>query len=588
MNKEIIKPGVNAAAGLKSLKHLFKGSYSNLGELIQNARRAGSTFIKFTLEQDGNVQNLTVEDDGHGIKDFQALVQLWESAWSPETAKETPFGMGVFSLFYACERVVFRSHGKRLVVGLDDIVNMRELVVEPDTGQPNETHRTGARIEMLGLHEQSHDQLSARLKTAARGCPIAVFLNDEELERTHAQAALNGQETDIGFVHLRGIHFGTYAFGFHPRLYIQGLPLGYGCDADGIVHLNESFTAVMPDRQSLYDDGAQQNRISRELMKLAVQFLHAQKAELDDCEFVNRYWKACIDLNCDDLLAVSDWLPVGAIKSVKYVGYSDSDCYVSISSPIQRKDIVAGKYTVWTNTPESSSDNPHSAALLGIMKQDGILAANDIPEGHWLNGFAVDVEGARVLHKAHNPKIGRCVQFNCVASLVDRLDLQVVNSKGDEVHATELTEGFIIVSDDQTEDGLNEYLKEVEMTCYLKRDGNVMNVSYVLDDYRDESDVYRREHEEDMQTQWEDAICELLGEENLATLIQKTIDRSGIQPAPTNDLAVAGIANGRYPQTLLLDDAFWEKLGSGESLAVDIGAVRAAFESTVKECLEAN
>ena len=60
--------------------------------MLQNSRRAGATAVNFTFQG----TNLTVEDDGRGIGDFQHLLSVAESGWDAETIeREHPFGIGV-------------------------------------------------------------------------------------------------------------------------------------------------------------------------------------------------------------------------------------------------------------------------------------------------------------------------------------------------------------------------------------------------------------------------------------------------------------------------------------------------------------
>ena len=61
-----IQMKVNQENLVKTLRLSFSNPETVLGELLQNARRAGATAVYFTYQ--GN--DLTVEDDGCGIGDF--------------------------------------------------------------------------------------------------------------------------------------------------------------------------------------------------------------------------------------------------------------------------------------------------------------------------------------------------------------------------------------------------------------------------------------------------------------------------------------------------------------------------------------
>ncbi len=87
---------------ISNLRHAFNPQ-SMLGELLQNARRAGAKHVHITVDDDA----ITVCDDGSGIADLQSLIHIAESGWDPELqARENAFGMGVLSTLYFSEASV--------------------------------------------------------------------------------------------------------------------------------------------------------------------------------------------------------------------------------------------------------------------------------------------------------------------------------------------------------------------------------------------------------------------------------------------------------------------------------------------------
>ena len=104
---EVIKAQVNPKL-LSKAERLFTGTREGrIIEILQNARRAGATEVHITNKND----QVTVQDNGRGITDFSALLDLGRSEWdqSLEMA-EDPAGVGIFCL--APPEVCIRSGHK--------------------------------------------------------------------------------------------------------------------------------------------------------------------------------------------------------------------------------------------------------------------------------------------------------------------------------------------------------------------------------------------------------------------------------------------------------------------------------------------
>src|SRR4051794_14947598 len=98
---ETVRGKVNVAL-LDKADRLFRNDDAGIWtEILQNARRAGATSIDLTIKPGESADDhcvVTVQDDGHGIEDFQSLLTLGTSDWSAETqSAEDPAGMGFFS-----------------------------------------------------------------------------------------------------------------------------------------------------------------------------------------------------------------------------------------------------------------------------------------------------------------------------------------------------------------------------------------------------------------------------------------------------------------------------------------------------------
>ena len=92
---------------LAKASRLFTGTRTGrIVEILQNCRRAGATQVEIT-NHDGVV---TVQDNGHGVTDFRALLDLGGSGWEESFEQsEDPAGVGLFCL--APQELCIRSLG---------------------------------------------------------------------------------------------------------------------------------------------------------------------------------------------------------------------------------------------------------------------------------------------------------------------------------------------------------------------------------------------------------------------------------------------------------------------------------------------
>ncbi len=84
---EVIKAQVNPQL-LAKAERLFTGTLDGrIIEILQNARRAGATAVQVT----NSAGQVTVQDNGRGIADFSALLDLgrseWNEKWNPRKTR---------------------------------------------------------------------------------------------------------------------------------------------------------------------------------------------------------------------------------------------------------------------------------------------------------------------------------------------------------------------------------------------------------------------------------------------------------------------------------------------------------------------
>jgi hypothetical protein len=408
-----LRAGINEANFFKNMKHLFASSYSVIGEILQNARRAGATKIDITF---GPAQKaLSIADDGVGISDFSPLIMMCESNWSTDvTLADKPFGMGLFSAFYAAERVAFSSKGTTLSLTLDDVVTRRELKTTPDIGSTKS--KKGTTVTLIGL-EPSLLKVSAsgseepqlkdyklydKLHEMCEGFAVPVFLNGVEIERPCALSNGNFEVTDIGHVSIPNVHSfsdnGSDVSSIsteYMRLFCQGLPIGTGYVRTGpIVHLDGMlFHPKMPDRSNLYNEKEALDTIRASIRSTVGRYLLAQKQALSGESFVLKHWDNCQRFGVLHLLNDIPHMPVNCFSQV-----TSADCDDAFEANWAEKrklythdDFVSGQVDAWRNVPQSLDDSPWAGTALRVMVDKDILALNaTMDEGHWVHSVLPD------------------------------------------------------------------------------------------------------------------------------------------------------------------------------------------------------
>ena len=107
---------------LQKADRFFTGTtQGRIIELLQNARRAGATYVEITNAERIDVKGkpttaiVSVRDNGSGIEDFAQLLNLGGSGWSEGTElSEDPAGIGFFSL--APATVTVESRGRKITI----------------------------------------------------------------------------------------------------------------------------------------------------------------------------------------------------------------------------------------------------------------------------------------------------------------------------------------------------------------------------------------------------------------------------------------------------------------------------------------
>lgn len=95
---------IDVAKVRAALPRLFSGTWEEIiGELLQNAQRAGAKHVYVAMPDSGVVRELTFADDGRGIlggaAGFQKLLAIGVSGWDDQVMQDqSPLGLGLHAL----------------------------------------------------------------------------------------------------------------------------------------------------------------------------------------------------------------------------------------------------------------------------------------------------------------------------------------------------------------------------------------------------------------------------------------------------------------------------------------------------------
>lgn len=287
---------------LGALAATFTRGTTVIGELLQNARRAGATRIDITLTEN----LLMFEDDGKGIEDFSVLLAMAKSNWSEEVVQQdSPYGLGFIAALFACGTLGVQSKGKHLFASTADLIALKPVPV-------NESIDTGKTEIRLHDYKIGNQQVVASaLANYTRGFPLPVFINGNEVERNHALDASTMVETSFGWASVAVLRGGGIG-----NAYLQGLPvtvdLGrwFGYTPAGVVHLDSTrFKGRLPDRDSLIDPEVNSKKIQEELDVERRKHLTELAKTVPHEQFVDKYWDVAVKLELYDLLNSLDFVP---------------------------------------------------------------------------------------------------------------------------------------------------------------------------------------------------------------------------------------------------------------------------------------
>lgn len=317
-NNNMISIQVNEKNLIKNIGQTFSGSSTVISELMQNARRAKATEVRFYTEPES--EDLVVIDNGEGVKDFSKLLHVADSGWDEATKLEDkPFGMGFLSCLFAADIVVVESDGKAVTIDTQKAINQEAIVVE-STG--NTSPGTKITLKNFKSPKGIEKLLGENLNILAAGFPINVYWNELEIKRPFAVNVLeNLQEVDGVLVSLAQ-NFFTVIYREHYSnhtvfAYLQGLPIycsnNFGKKIptanDIVLHLvGDDFKPRMPDRDKRIDEDLNAKKFKKIINDVVRKELLKLKASVSSEEMM-KYWYLAKTYHCNDIFNDVPMLP---------------------------------------------------------------------------------------------------------------------------------------------------------------------------------------------------------------------------------------------------------------------------------------
>jgi hypothetical protein len=397
-----ITSAVNERRFLEHLRSFFSTSTTVLAECMQNARRAGATYVSFAY--DASATTLIVMDDGAGIGDFAALVTVAESDWTPETMdNEQPFGIGFFSVCFAAERIRVESRGKRIEFSSDDLIAKTPITIQAGD------FIDGTRITLLGC-KLDEEKIASALTCYASGFPIPVIWQEIPLPRPCAQAGLVGEETSVGFIHVPGIHGDQELPSFADRgyVYCQGLPVfvrnfSYSYPPSHtrgylVIHVDHlKYLPRMPDRDTLIDAQQALADMDNAIKRLWRAFMTEKKATMPALDFARTYWRVAVNAACLDLMNDVPVLPdIVLNRYTEIPTLADEYSTMRQADSVSRSDVESGNVSLFTCTGACGDAKDDFARFAWAVEEGVIFLKGVLPQGHWAEPYLRDLRSGEV------------------------------------------------------------------------------------------------------------------------------------------------------------------------------------------------
>lgn len=471
---------VNQSNLVKSLKFSFTNKTSVLGELMQNARRAGATSVNFEFAPETRI--LRVTDDGCGIDSIETLLTVAESGWDADVvAQEHPFGIGFLSALFACRHITVVSKSGRISVDTDDVLSFNPVNITPVPEWDNVTTITMVAVD-LELGRIEHE-----LKRLASAFPIPVIFNGESLTRPHAtDSGLEFVNTEIGSVCLAGFdkpnqHNKNYV------MYLQGLPIyksssygSFGSPGYHVIHLDSSkFFGRLPDRDELVDKQDVLKQVEAVLRSNVEKRLVEMKSSLSALDFV-AYYDIINDWNLLYLLNDVPVIPRHVLREITGYPNCNTENFGDYESrrekPVHRDEILSGRQVV---SFDEYMQDEGSALSMYVYKNDFYIyyhcSSNKLDSEHWLHSHIRHLNNENIRIELINQTHEAC--FDGVWTSLDAVFC--------EVYRIYVGDNFVEINDDSMFDGSRAIVPKLDASGSV-----VIQASTFRDEYDFQQSAY--------------------------------------------------------------------------------------------------
>lgn len=378
-----MKLQVNAANTVRNFSCVMTNKLKFIGEMLQNARRAGATLVDFSVYDNEGRVDVVVHDNGVGIANFATLFTLSESGWSDEVSQaENAFGMGFFSTLFVCKTMIVQSNGKRLDVDCE----MAKLM--EDFGEPLEDGDCSGltRITLKDVAVKAAD-IKYEVSSLASKSRISVSFNGELLAQHQNFKALSAKAK-----HVVSSPFGDFVilhdWELATDIVVQDVSVGrYGVGYYFNYLFSDSLQCRMPDRDRLVNESQVKEEIILWLGGYYAQRLQVLRAEIGNDEaFLNAHFDAVVRF-CPKILLEIDYLPACAFQAVCYETKRDEYEAESFS---HQAGLRKGEEYIGFENAVGLWESPAGANFAYFGKAR--IPLYGLPDGHWFFDGCIDAQ----------------------------------------------------------------------------------------------------------------------------------------------------------------------------------------------------
>lgn len=433
---------INERNALKLLADAFSNRTTFLAELMQNARRAGASYIRFLYDNASNT--LLVEDDGCGVNDFGVLLRLCESGWSDAVQEsDAPYGVGFLSAIMASEHFEVMSKRGTLVADTDQLLAGHPAMVTSNAVV------AGTRITLKLRHRI--DRLGDTISKYACGFPLKVYVNNTLCSSRMALDS-NKQTIDVPGVGTLAWTGGDCAT---TGVFLQGLPIavagGYNAwrldGHDWALHLDATlYRGRMPDRETAID-------LEWTQIEAAVKF--AQRALLTRvfydvakrCPSYDLYY-TLLRFDLHNLINEVEIIPAGVFKEFtdapdQIDDESGNNAHKKRAGAVSRTD----SFTYISSL--SSIDDAEALMLARVAYANGVLLCESAKLPAWASDHRLDWYGVQAVPVNAGPVHALYVEAYGHMDVVqcDSVELQLLD-EDDKVLLSYVEDDFCPLVDD--------------------------------------------------------------------------------------------------------------------------------------------